>query len=134
LTIDPRGGDIVSLALPEYPVHQQRPDVPFQLLENSAQRTYIAQSGLAGRNGPDARANGRPLYQAEQTSYQLAEGQDNLAVDLRLSENGVNYTKRFTFTRADYLINDDYLIDNQSGETWNRRLSPQTKPDGRGDP
>src|SRR5690554_7521338 len=25
LTIDPRGGDIVSLALPEYPVHQQRP-------------------------------------------------------------------------------------------------------------
>ncbi len=134
LTIDPRGGDIVSLALPEYPVHQQRPDVPFQLLENSAQRTYIAQSGLAGRNGPDARANGRPLYQAEQTSYQLAEGEDNLAVDLRFSENGVNYTKRFTFTRGDYLIKVDYLIDNQSGETWNGGLYGQIKRDGSGDP
>src|SRR5690606_37584600 len=134
LTIDPRGGDIVSLALPEYPVSQKRPDVPFQLLEQSGQRTYVAQSGLAGRNGPDARANGRPLYQTEQTSYQLGEGQDSLTVDLQFSENGVDYTKRFTFERGDYLIKVDYLIDNQSGETWNGGLYGQIKRDGSGDP
>src|SRR5690606_36785570 len=127
LTMDPRGGDIVSLALAEYPVHQQRPDVPFQLLDNSAERTDTAQCGLAGRYGPDARANGRPLYQAQQTSYQLAEGEHNLAVDLRFSENGVNYTKRFTSTRGDYLIKVDHLIDNQSGETCNGGLYGQIK-------
>ena len=134
LTIDPRGGDIVYLALPEYPVHQQRPDVPFQLLEQSNQRTYVSQSGLAGRNGPDARADGRPLYQTEQTSYQLADGQDSLTVDLHFSENNVNYVKRFTFERGDYLVKVDYLIDNQSGETWSGGLYGQIKRDGSGDP
>src|SRR5690554_2270935 len=49
LSIDPRGGDIVSLTLPQYPVHHQRPDIPFQLLEQSSQRTYVAESGLIGR-------------------------------------------------------------------------------------
>ena len=134
LTIDPRGGDIISLVLPEYPVHQQRPDVPFQLLEQSAQRTYIAQSGLAGRNGPDARADGRPLYQTGQTSYQLAEGEDSLTVDLQFSENNVNYIKRFTFSRGDYLVKVDYLIDNQSAESWSGGLYGQIKRDGSGDP
>ena len=134
LAIDPRGGDIVSLSLPEYPVHQQRPDVPFQLLEQSNQRTYVSQSGLAGRNGPDARTSGRPLYQAEQTRYQLTEGQDNLTVDLHFSENNVNYIKRFTFERGDYLIKVDYLIDNQSSESWSGGLYGQIKRDGSGDP
>ncbi|MFA5679184.1 MAG: membrane protein insertase YidC [Pseudomonas sp.] len=134
LAIDPRGGDIVSLALPGYPVHQQRPDVPFQLLEQSAQRTYVSQSGLAGRNGPDARANGRPLYQTEQTSYQLAEGDDSLTVDLHFSENNVNYIKRFSFERGNYLVKVDYLIDNQSSETWSGGLYGQIKRDGSGDP
>lgn len=134
LAIDPRGGDIVSLSLPEYPVHQQRPGVPFQLLENSSQRTYVSQSGLAGRNGPDARAGGRPLYQTEQARYQLTEGQDSLTVDLHFSENNVNYIKRFTFERGDYLVKVDYLIDNQSGDTWSGGLYGQIKRDGSGDP
>ena len=134
LTIDPRGGDIVSLSLPQYPVHQQRPDVPFQLLEQSNQRTYVSQSGLAGRNGPDARAEGRPLYRTEQSRYSLAEGADNLVVDLHFSENDVNYIKRFTFERDSYLINVDYLIDNNSSEAWSGGLYGQIKRDGSGDP
>ena len=134
LSINPLGGDIVALSLPEYPTRKDRPDLPFQLLEQNNNRTYIAQSGLAGRNGPDARANGRPLYSAEQTSYQLAEGEDSLTVDLRFSENGVNYIKRFSFTRGDYLIDVDYLIDNQSDSTWTGSLFGQIKRDKSGDP
>ena len=134
LAIDPRGGDIISLTLPQYPVHQQRPDVPFQLLEQSNQRTYVSQSGLAGRNGPDARAEGRPLYRTEQSSYSLTEGADNLIVDLHFSENDVSYTKRFTFERDSYLVNVDYLIDNNSSEAWSGGLYGQIKRDGSGDP
>ena len=134
VSINPLGGDIVSLSLPAYPTRKDRPDLPFQLLEQNNNRTYVAQSGLAGRNGPDARANGRPLYSAEQASYQLAEGSDSLTVDLHFSENDVNYIKRFTFTRGNYLIDVDYLIDNQSDSAWTGSLFGQIKRDGSGDP
>ena len=84
LAIDPLGGDIVQLKLPLFPRRQDRPDVPFQLFNNDANQLYLAQSGLTGSNGPDARANGRPLYSASQSSYTLAEGQDELVVELML--------------------------------------------------
>ena len=134
VSIDPVGGDIVSLSLPQYPMRKDRPDLPFQLLEQSGNRTYIAQSGLAGINGPDAREAGRPRYESESTRYEMSEGQDSLTVDLNFEENGVRYTKRFTFTRGDYLIGIDYLVDNQSGETWTGNLFGQIKRDGSSDP
>ncbi|PRW82938.1 membrane protein insertase YidC, partial [Pseudomonas fragi] len=74
---------------------QDHPDVPFQLFDNGGERTYLAQSGLTGTNGPDARATGRPVYSTEQKTYQLADGQNQLNVDLKFSLDGVNYIKRF---------------------------------------
>ncbi|TVP92210.1 MAG: membrane protein insertase YidC [Pseudomonadaceae bacterium] len=134
LSIDPRGGDIVSISLPLYPRHRDRPDLPFQLLEQSSNRLYIAQSGLTGRNGPDARESGRPLFSAEASEFTLAEGEDSLQVDLYFSENDITYIKRFTFNRGDYLINVEYLIDNQSSENWTGNLFGQIKRDDSGDP
>ena len=58
LAIDPQGGDIVDLRLSQYPKRSSQPDVPFQLFENSGERLYVAQSGLVGSNGPDARSSG----------------------------------------------------------------------------
>ena len=132
VTIDPRGGDIVDLRLPEFPRRQDRPDVPFQLFERSAERIYEAQSGLIG-DGPD-KASGRPLYSSEQRQYQLTEGQDQLVVDLKFSEDGVSYIKRFTFDRGDYDLSVRYLIDNQSGKPWTGYMFGQLKRDDSGDP
>ncbi|MCG6541461.1 membrane protein insertase YidC [Pseudomonas sp. KSR10] len=132
VAIDPRGGDIVDLRLPEFPRRQDRPDVPFQLFERSAERTYEAQSGLIG-DGPD-KASGRPLYSSEQQQYQLGEGQDQLVVDLKYSEDGVDYTKRFTFDRGDYDLRVSYLIDNQSEKAWTGHMFGQLKRDDSGDP
>lgn len=132
VAIDPRGGDIVDLRLPEFPRRQDRPDIPFQLFERSGERTYEAQSGLIG-DGPD-KSSGRPLYSTEQQQYQLADGQDQLVVDLKHSENGVNYTKRFTFDRSNYDLRVSYLIDNQSEEPWTGYMFGQLKRDSSGDP
>lgn len=132
IAIDPRGGDIVDLRLPKYPRSQDRPDVPFQLFERSAERTYEAQSGLIG-DGPD-KASGRPLYNSEQSQYQLGEGQDQLVVDLKYSEDGVSYTKRFRFDRGDYDFNVAYLIDNQSDKPWTGHMFGQLKRDSSKDP
>lgn len=93
LAIDPRGGDIVQLTLPQYPRRQDRPDVPFQLFDNGNERVYLAQSGLTGSNGPDARSSGRPLYHSATQHYQLSDDQQQLVVDLQFSEAGVDYTK-----------------------------------------
>ncbi|SDH25061.1 YidC/Oxa1 family membrane protein insertase [Pseudomonas flavescens] len=155
LAIDPRGGDVVRLSLPHYPRRQDRPDVPFQLFDNGSEHLYLAQSGLTGANGPDARANGRPLYNSERRVYQLANGQDQLVVDLSFSEAGVNYIKRFTFNRGldtscsakeveqkkagcisgnGYQIGVTYLIDNQSANAWTGNLFAQLKRDNSGDP
>ncbi|WP_375740778.1 membrane protein insertase YidC [Pseudomonas boanensis] len=134
LAIDPRGGDIVQLTLPQYPRRQDHPDVPFQLFDNGNERTYLAQSGLTGANGPDARASGRPLYSAAQKAYKLADGQDTLVVELTFSEAGVNYTKRFTFKRGQYDLGVTYKIDNQSGQAWSGNFFAQLKRDGSSDP
>jgi YidC/Oxa1 family membrane protein insertase len=155
VAIDPRGGDIVQLRLPQYPRRQDHPDVPFQLFDNGSEYLYLAQSGLTGANGPDARANGRPLYNSAQREYKLAADQQALQVDLTFSEAGVDYTKRFSFTRglnlkcsakeqqqkktgcinADgYQVEVSYLIDNQSAAAWTGNLFAQLKRDDSGDP
>src|SRR5690554_58968 len=155
LAIDPNGGDVVELKLSQYPRNASNPDIPLQLFENSNERIYVAQSGLVGANGPDARAAGRPLYSVSQQNFSLADGQDQLNVDLSFQENGVSYTKRFTFHRGlssecsereisqrklecinqqAYQIDLTYLVDNQSDREWKGNLFAQLKRDGQGDP
>ena len=132
VTINPIGGDIVSLSLPKYPARKDRPDLPFQLLEQSSNRLYVAQSGLTGRQGPDS-SKGRAQYSSEQSSYSLSDDQSTLVVDLKTSNAGVNFIKRYTFTRDTYLVEVDYLIDNQSSEAWSGSAFGQLKRDA-GDP
>ena len=133
LAIDPTGGDIVQLTLPKYPRRQDHPEIPFQLFDNGSERVYLAQSGLIGANGID-RSSGRPLYAAEQKSYQLADGQEQLVVDLKFSDAGVNYIKRFTLKRGEYDLTVSYLIDNQSGQPWSGAMYGQLKRDASSDP
>lgn len=132
--INPLGGDIVSLSLPGYPQRKDRPDLPFQLLSENAERTYVAMSGLIGSDGLDARASGRPLFTSSSSEYRLADGEQQLVVDLHYSAEQINYVKRFTFTRGDFLVGVEYIIDNQSDRTWNGALFGQIKRDDSRDP
>jgi len=132
LAIDPRGGDIVQLTLPKYPRRQDRPDVPFQLFDNGNERTYLAQSGLLGVNAPD-QASGRALWHSAQSHYQMVGGQA-LNVDLTYQDNGIHFTKRFSFVPGRYEIKVSYLIDNQSAQPFSGNLFAQLKRDGSADP
>ena len=132
--IDPQGGDIVRLALPEFPHHVDTPDQPFVLLEQDASRTYVAQSGLIGKNGTDSSA-GRPLWSAAQQSYQLDDGTQELNVDLTLrQDNGAELVKRFTFERGSYLVRVSHIVRNQGSSEWSGALYGQIKRDGSEDP
>jgi YidC/Oxa1 family membrane protein insertase len=62
------GGDIVQLNLPKYPRRQDHPDIPFQLFDNGGERTYLAQSGLTGTNGPECHRSSGLCRGAEELS------------------------------------------------------------------
>lgn len=121
LTIDTRGGSIVRSELLKYPVTprtKKDPDpAPIRLLDDGATDYFAAQSGLVSADGaaPDHRA----VFQAAQTSYELAAGQDALNVDLNWTDaSGVRVTKRYTVHRGSYVIDLDQQIANGSSKAW----------------
>jgi YidC/Oxa1 family membrane protein insertase len=134
LQIDPVGGDIVRVALPAYTETIDSKN-PFVLLDHSAQRTFIAQSGLIGTNGPDANPQGRPHYQASATSFALASDARTLQVVLNLTaENNVQIKKIYEFTRGDYLVKLRYEVTNNGTAPWNGLIFGQLKRDTSKDP
>lgn len=121
------GGDIVEVALPKFLARKDDPDTPFVLLENNTQRTYIAQSGLIGRNGIDAQA--RASYRSDKARYDMGD-QDTLSVDLNYTNNaGLTVRKRFVFTRNSYVINVEYRVQNDTSDRWQANLFGQIKRD-----
>src|SRR5690554_2577540 len=131
VTINPLGGDIVGVSLRKHLSRIDTPDIPFVLLENSEQHTYIAQSGLIGQNGTDTSLQDRPLFHSAKTHYTLQDGEDQVTVDLLYKDGDINITKRFTFKRNDYLIGMNYLIENNSDHVWQAALYGQIRHDGK---
>ncbi len=132
--IDPRGGDIVQVALPKHLANIDDKDSRFLLLANSNSHSYIAQSDLVGSNGTHVRdAQGRAqraVFSTAKTAYQLKEGEKTLMVDLLHTQaNGTTITKRFSFAQDSYLIGVEYLIDNTSDQTWKAAMYGRIKRD-----
>jgi YidC/Oxa1 family membrane protein insertase len=128
------GGDITFVALPKHYAKIDNPDIPFTLLEQSPVRTYIAQSGLIGIDGIDT-SSGRAQFSSAASHYELKDGEDRLIVDLNYkTELPVTITKRFIFSRGQYLIKIEYLIENNSDKPWTAGLFGQIKRDNSADP
>ena len=128
LAIDLEGGDIIELGLPTFLAKRENPDIPFVLLEQNNTRTYIAQSGLIGTNGIDSQARAR--FASSAARFDLNDGEDSLTVDLTWQDAaGVEVTKRFSFTRGEYLVGVEYLVENNSDSRWQANLFGQIKRD-----
>ncbi len=126
LGIDLSGGDVVHLALPLHPKTLDAPEQPFVLLENGESLSYVAQSGLIGRNGIDN--SNRAVYRSRLTDYTLAENADTLTVDLlTVDTSGVEVTKRFTLLRGSYVISVEYIVRNPTTQPWQANLFAQIK-------
>lgn len=130
IAINPAGGDIVKVALPKFNAELVTDDEqgePFVLLEQTANTTYVARSGLAGTNGTDSK-DGRPTFSSAQNSYTLGDA-ESLNVDLQYQQGSVQITKRFSFTRGSYLVTLQYIINNQSSDPWQASLVGSIKRD-----
>ena len=115
LQINTVGGDVVGSELLKYDAELDS-KTPFVLLQNTPQHTYVAQSGLIGKDGIDTKS-GRAVYQVEGSSFKLAEGQNELVVPFTFQRNGVTYRKVFVLKRGQYDVAVNYEINNQSDKT-----------------
>ena len=119
MAIDLDGGDIIELSLPKYLAELDNPNKPFVLLEDNESLIYVAQSGLIGENGIDS--SERAKYTSTAKRYSLTEGLDALTVDLIWEGNGdIKITKRLNLRRGDYLVDVEYLVENNSSERCRR--------------
>ncbi|QIC68595.1 membrane protein insertase YidC [Acinetobacter schindleri] len=144
LWINPKGGDIVRVELLNHDKNKDS-DEPFVMLESDSKRTYVAQSGLIGLNGPDSSRNGRPSYELEKTAYTLADAK---AVKNKDGENvkvlsvpmvfktadGVEVIKTFNFTEGEYPVVVNHKVINRSGQAWQGQMFGQIKRDNSEDP
>lgn len=134
IAIDSRGGTLAEVRLLNYPVSVNKPDQPFVMLtDDAAPLFYVAQGGvLSERSAPSHKA----VYRAEQTRYQLDDGEDSLEVRLKWQgESGVEVDKIYTFQRDKYEINVRYEIRNGSDAPWRGWVYGQLQrnnPDGGG--
>jgi YidC/Oxa1 family membrane protein insertase len=112
LSIDTKGGDVVSADLAKFPLEEGSSE-SYSLLRPSGDKLFIAQSGLIGRDGTDSK--GRPTYTVAKDSYFL-EG-DSLTVPLELvTPGGLQVTKNFTFTRDSHRVDVSYIIKNNTSD------------------
>jgi YidC/Oxa1 family membrane protein insertase len=114
--IDTRGGVIRSLKLKKYPTSLEQPDDWLELIHSDSDSVYIVQSGL--RNKEEKAPTHHSIYRSEQTTYQLADGDDDLVVPMYWNQDGVEVVKTYRFRRGDYLIDLQHRIDNQSAQDW----------------
>ncbi len=138
VTIDTLGGDIVRVALPQHNaklMDKGEKGESFVLLNRvedavtGEQFTYVAQSGIIGKNATD-KANGeRPTFSVEQSHFDMTDNQDTLEVKLSLIEGNTTIVKTFSFTRDSYLIDVNYIVNNNGNETWKGNFYGQIKRD-----
>ncbi|MFW1812607.1 membrane protein insertase YidC [Acinetobacter ursingii] len=144
LWINPKGGDIVRIELLNHD-KDKNSDQPFVMLESDAKRTYVAQSGLIGLNGPDSSRQGRPQYEVEKTAYTLVDAKDSQNKDGKAEKvltipmvyktaDGVEIIKRFTFKQGDYPVQVSYQVVNRSAQNWQGQMFGQIKRDNSEDP
>ena len=135
LWIDRLGGDVVGLELREHMA--QLPEdgedgTPVRILQRNRSHTYIAQSGLRGRNGRD-KAGSRPLYSVTAQEFSLAPGDgtpETLEVALRHEADDVELIKRFTFAPDEYLVAVEHEVVNRGTTPFQAELFAQLKRDG----
>ena len=111
IAIDLTGGDIVDARLLKI-AQKQGESAPFHLLMNTSGFVYVAQSGLAGTDGPDSK--GRPNYTSSQDEYVLEDGKNEVSATLTYEADGVTYEKVFTLSRDSYVVNVTYNIKNNT--------------------
>ncbi len=128
--IDTKGGDVVKTLLLKHDA-EHKSEQKFVLLSQQP-NVYVAQSGLIGRNGPDASREGRPIYQVEKTSWVMDN--DTLVVPMTYTtKDGLKVTKSFLFKRNQHSIDVSFSVTNTASQPLEVQPFYQLKQDVAGE-
>ena len=123
--IDLRGGDLVNAHLLEFAERQGEAE-RFNIMHRRPGHTYIAQSGLVGRDGTDG-SDSRPTFSAERSTFTM-DSADLLEVPLNyVREDGTEFVKTYVFRRGDYAVDVRYDIINNSDSSQRMALYGQLR-------
>ena len=126
------GGVIEKLTLKKYRKSADQDTGPFNLLDNQAEREFVAQSGLKSE---DRSADHYARYEAAAAAFQMADGQDTLEVPMRWQAgDGLEVTRTLVFRRGSYEITQKFEVKNGSSKAWTfnhyQQLQRQSAPVG----
>ena len=131
MEIDTEGGDIRLLELLDYPVAKDAPNSPVQLFTDK-DLVFVAQNGFIGDEA--TAPNHHSQWQAQATSFVLAEGQNELRVPLIwTSPQGVTVTKTYILNRGSYDVHLEQQVANNSPNLWTARQYVQLQRKDPGD-
>ncbi|HHF7344688.1 membrane protein insertase YidC [Legionella feeleii] len=125
LHIDTRHGDIVKAQLLDYPESLEDKDNPITLLQNRTSERYVANSSLLTGSGQSVQTVNLNLTSDKQ-QYELMPDAEKLTVVLNgKTPEGLDVKKEFVFTKGSYLIQINYLLNNQGKEAWSGYMNTQ---------
>ena len=129
-TLDGSGGDLVRV---EFLRHHDQVDHTknMVLLDQSADRLYVAQTGLVPPSGGAGLPNHHTVMTHAPGDTTLKDGVNELQVKFESPEvSGVKLVKTYTFKRGDYVIGVKHEVVNSSSLPINPRLYLQLVRDG----
>jgi len=127
LTLDARGADVVRAELPTQ-VDQKDRSKSVVLLDRSAERVYLAQTGLVGAPGLP---NHLTTFRLQPGPTELAAGQDKLDVVFEAGEpGGVVLRKTLSLARGSYVVSVRHEIRNEGAAAVTPQLYLQLLRDG----
>ena len=102
LTFDTEGGSLVHTVFKKYR-DQENKDQGFVLLDESANRVYVAQTGLIPGNAGNALPTHKTLMTVVSSDHVFKDGQDELQVKFESTDfSGVKLLKTYTIKRNAY--------------------------------
>ena len=130
-TFSTRGGELQKLEL----LRHRDPEVADRqvvLFDQSAQRVYLAQTGLITNQAGVALPNHLSTLQLSSTQTELKDGQDSLQVRFESPDaaGGVKLIKTYTLKRGDYTIGVQHEVINGSTGAVEPQLYLQLVRDG----
>ena len=129
-TLDSKGGDLVRLELLKY---TDAADAKRNVLlfDQSAQRVYLAQTGLVTSQAGVSLPNHFTVMQAQPGERTLKDGANDLNLSFESPEiGGVKLVKTYTFRRGDYTIGVKHELRNTSAAAVSPQLYLQLTRDG----
>jgi YidC/Oxa1 family membrane protein insertase len=129
-TLDSRGGTVVGLELLKF-ADQNHPDRVVKLLDQSAARVYLAQSGLITTQSGVALPNHLTPMRLLPGERKLSEGAGELSVVFEsTAADGITLRKTLRFTRGKYTIDVTHEVVNAGSAPVSPQLYLQLSRDG----